>query len=452
MSYSTRVYRQRNAHVYDNDANKEQPSFFSKSGGQTASQGNKPSFFQAKLSIGQSNDIYEQEADAVAGAVVNHQQGTPPVVQQKKISSIQRLATPLEDEQFSTNDERMKRDREIQEKPELQTMCTDCEKEKKEKGNAVQTKADGGGTASPKLSSKIESASGKGNGLPRQTLSEMNQSFGVDFSNVNIHTDGDAVQMNQELGAQAFTHGNDIYFNSGNYNTATADGKQLLAHELTHVVQQGYASGQKQVQRQLNDFFDFNPFKEEEPGAGAGSGSPENNQQAITGGAGALSGLLGDIVPGQLALPAWSTDLISIALISPNASCIGSASPGRMVPMSLCNASHFCTTPAQFSFNLFFHFDIDLIARPLPFSDADVLIGLDFVPDGQTSPSFSKHQSGKGVYAGPGSPLVTPFGNSFTFSTDKDGTFSVFAQMTDPASGKTVTYADNIRCTIIPCV
>ena len=253
MSYSNRVYRQRNTHVYDNETNKEQAAFFSKSNDQAGAKGNKPSFFQARLSVGQPNDKYEQEADAVANSVVNHQNNNAPVIQQKKISSIQRYATPAEEEKFSTNDERMKHDKEIQEKPEVQANCTECEKEKKEKKGAVQTKADGsGGAASPQLSSKIEKSSGKGNTLPRNTLTEMSRSFGTDFSNVKIHADSEAVQMNRELGAQAFTHGNDIFFNSGKFNTDTADGKQLLAHELTHVVQQNNKI-QKQEETNLLD-------------------------------------------------------------------------------------------------------------------------------------------------------------------------------------------------------
>ena len=75
----------------------------------------------------------------------------------------------------------------------------------------------------------------------------MNSSFGTDFSHVNIHTNTDAAQMNKELSAQAFTHGSDIYFNNGKYNTETSGGKQLLAHELTHVIQQ---KGDEKIQRQ----------------------------------------------------------------------------------------------------------------------------------------------------------------------------------------------------------
>ncbi len=81
-------------------------------------------------------------------------------------------------------------------------------------------------------------------------MAEMSNSFGVDFSHVNVHTNNEAVGMNRELGAQAFTHGSDIYFNSGKYNPETSTGKHLLAHELTHVVQQGNGI-QKKIQRKM---------------------------------------------------------------------------------------------------------------------------------------------------------------------------------------------------------
>ena len=63
--------------------------------------------------------------------------------------------------------------------------------------------------------------------------------MGADFSNVRIHDDSNAAQMSKDLNAQAFTHGNDIYFNSGKYDTSSSAGQHLLAHELTHTVQQG---------------------------------------------------------------------------------------------------------------------------------------------------------------------------------------------------------------------
>ena len=62
----------------------------------------------------------------------------------------------------------------------------------------------------------------------------MEPRFGVNFSHVHVHTGSDARQMNQAVGAQAFTHGSDIYFGAGHGPTNL----ELTAHELTHVVQQ----------------------------------------------------------------------------------------------------------------------------------------------------------------------------------------------------------------------
>lgn len=279
MSYTSRVYRQRNAHTHDET--KDQSPFFTKSEKQSGGRQKGTPFFQTKLSVGEPGDQYEKEADSVAASVVNKK--TPgPVMQQKKISSIQRLATSQEEEKTSTNDERMKQDRDIQEKPEVQTKCAECEEEEKGKGVQkktdpekekekkkgaminkktdpekekekdkmkapanLQKKGDHSSGAGRGLSSRIEHSSGKGRPMPRKTLEQMQSSFGHDFHDVNIHIGSEAAEMNKELGAQAFTHDNDIYFNSGKYQPENCSGKQLLAHELTHVVQQN--GGDKKV-------------------------------------------------------------------------------------------------------------------------------------------------------------------------------------------------------------
>jgi hypothetical protein len=72
----------------------------------------------------------------------------------------------------------------------------------------------------------------------------MESRFGSDFSSVKIHSDDSAAQISRELNAQAFTVGNDIYFNSGKYSPDSEHGKHLLAHELTHVVQQSFTVAQ----------------------------------------------------------------------------------------------------------------------------------------------------------------------------------------------------------------
>jgi len=83
------------------------------------------------------------------------------------------------------------------------------------------------------------------------TKSFMESRFREDFSDVKIHTGNYAVQMSQELNAQAFTVGNDIYFNSGEYDVSSNKGKHLLAHELTHTMQQGGSDKSSEVQSKI---------------------------------------------------------------------------------------------------------------------------------------------------------------------------------------------------------
>jgi hypothetical protein len=93
-------------------------------------------------------------------------------------------------------------------------------------------------TASPSLEAQLHSSKGGGMALPPSTKHSMESAFGHDFSGVKLHNNSSAAAMNNELGAQAFTHGNDIYFNDGKYNPEATEGKHLLAHELTHTLQQ----------------------------------------------------------------------------------------------------------------------------------------------------------------------------------------------------------------------
>lgn len=99
-------------------------------------------------------------------------------------------------------------------------------------------KEDSSAAQSPDLESRLQSQKGQGQSLDDKTRSQMEGSFGTDFGGVKIHTGGEATRLSNELNAQAFTHGSDIYFNEGSYNPATSAGKHLLAHELTHTVQQ----------------------------------------------------------------------------------------------------------------------------------------------------------------------------------------------------------------------
>ena len=208
-------------------------SFFGRTTVQRKKEG---AFFQAKLTVNEPGDAYEQEADAVATQVVRQPQ-QPKTVQRKKTGGIQRLATSKADETAGTDEERMRRDKEIQRKP-------DKEREDEEKGTTatVQRKSnDAGGTAPAHISSRMKQSASRGNELPGGTKSHMQEAMGADFSDVRIHADTEAAAMSKELGAKAFTHDRDIYFDSGQYDPATSEGQHLLAHELTHVVQQNAA-------------------------------------------------------------------------------------------------------------------------------------------------------------------------------------------------------------------
>lgn len=106
MSYSSRVYRQRNPKAQEDS--KDKP-FFSKQKQDT--KGRKGTFFQAKGKLVKPGDHFEKEADSVANQVVNQPAGKAGV-QKKEITPVQRLASTPEEEKVSSNDERMERDKE----------------------------------------------------------------------------------------------------------------------------------------------------------------------------------------------------------------------------------------------------------------------------------------------------------------------------------------------------
>jgi hypothetical protein len=88
------------------------------------------------------------------------------------------------------------------------------------------------------LEERINSARGNGQPLSNDIRGPMEQAFSADFSHVKVHTDAGADAMSQSIQARAFTTGNDIFFKGGEYNTGSLGGQHLLAHELTHTIQQ----------------------------------------------------------------------------------------------------------------------------------------------------------------------------------------------------------------------
>lgn len=84
----------------------------------------------------------------------------------------------------------------------------------------------------------IDGARSSGHGMDHGTRTRMESAFGADFSGVRIHSDTRADGLSQSLSARAFTTGRDVFFRQGEYSPGTSSGRELLAHELTHVVQQ----------------------------------------------------------------------------------------------------------------------------------------------------------------------------------------------------------------------
>ena len=144
---------------------------------------------QAKMTVGAANDIHEQEADRVANTVM-------------------RMADP------ETSS--------IQRQPE----------------EKLQTKSTTTPVVSPNLESRIQTMRGGGQPLAPATNSFFASRMGYDFSNIRIHADAQAGEVAGHLQAQAFAIGRNIFFAPGRYEPQTAQGKWLLAHELTHTIQQ----------------------------------------------------------------------------------------------------------------------------------------------------------------------------------------------------------------------
>jgi hypothetical protein len=100
-----------------------------------------------------------------------------------------------------------------------------------------------GGTVPTSIERRIDQARGGGQPLEPAVRARMEPAFGADLSGVRVHTGTEADHLSHQLSARAFTTGSDIFFRQGEYAPASAGGRELLAHELTHVAQQGAMSG-----------------------------------------------------------------------------------------------------------------------------------------------------------------------------------------------------------------
>lgn len=239
----------------------------------SAHQAGDGSFFQPRLQIHSGYDTFEAEADRVADQIVAAPAVAPDVQQGATAGSIQSKGlaatiTPLRGghaaqrlpaffgpSELDTNS--AQGGGEVQAKSEggghsaahpAWQPPPPVQKREEDAGalssEAVQPQTEARHSAPAQdagFESRLHTNKSGGSPMPDPVREEMEAGFGADFSGVRLHTDTEAVGMNKQLLARAFTHGNDIYFNEGQYRPEAKEGKHLLAHELTHVVQQGHA-------------------------------------------------------------------------------------------------------------------------------------------------------------------------------------------------------------------
>lgn len=217
-------------------------------------------YFQAKLTVSTPGDPYEREADRVAETVMRM---PDPVVRRVPLAvredeDEETVATKLETEQGKQPDDKdesgqpkpirdtppRRQTREDEDKEKLPTEPVIKRREEEEEtdnpllARSVTTVPASTPAISPAVSANVHAMQGSGSQLPPSTRAFFESRFGTDFSHVRVHTDSRAVETADSLKARAFTVGPNIAFGAGQYSPESSEGKRLLAHELTHVVQQ----------------------------------------------------------------------------------------------------------------------------------------------------------------------------------------------------------------------
>jgi len=197
---------------------------------------------QRKMTVNEPGDHFERQADQVADKVVQHinqpktvaNAATAPATATAPAaattSAVQKKEDKKEDKQEK---EQNGADKELQRRPIFESDGDPNE------GNTLKRSSQSAvPDVSPQTQQKIENSKGGGEPLPDNTRDEMESAMGADLSGVRIHNNSEAAGLSNDLQAQAFTHGNDIYFNAAKFDPESTAGMNLLAHELTHVVQQ----------------------------------------------------------------------------------------------------------------------------------------------------------------------------------------------------------------------
>jgi hypothetical protein len=149
--------------------------------------------------------------------------------------------TDERDEHIQTKSEQNTTKPMIQRRPELEK-DEEAEEEKEEESVEAQRLSNQSTPITDEVQNKIQSLKGTGQPLPKSERNYFEPRFGRDFSHVRIHNDLAAASLARSLNAKAFTICNHIAFNHGEFTPDTQAGKHLLAHELTHTIQQNNVS------------------------------------------------------------------------------------------------------------------------------------------------------------------------------------------------------------------
>ncbi|MGI0486546.1 eCIS core domain-containing protein [Pantanalinema rosaneae CENA516] len=234
---------------------------------------------QFQLTIGQPGDIYERQADAIAEQVVNQPPpsatpqiqaqcttcGTTPQLQPKftfplvpdaeqpsvteasfpeETTAVPEVAVEAEEADAGKGGSAQVNLPNIQppsitdeEPPTLQSKAIVAGDSPMAGGSAQQQQS--ANQSRIALKKNLDTSQGNGQPLAPPVRSHMERQLGRDLSQIRIHIDGTSAQMNQQLRSRAFTHRNDIYFNSGEYQPDSQKGQFLLVHETVHAIQQG---------------------------------------------------------------------------------------------------------------------------------------------------------------------------------------------------------------------
>ena len=200
---------------------------------------------QRKLAMSRGRDGYKQVADRFADTVARRKDASisiPAIVRSEK-PGLRRLCTECEKEMqrpaVAGNEEAEETKLELMRQPENE----DEEKVQRQVAPGkeevtLQTKTGGALSTSGETENAIRALQGGGQPLPESVRAYFEPRMGYDFGGVRMHTGGHAAQLARSVNALAFTVGQNIAFGAGQYRPETSEGKRLVAHELTHVMQQ----------------------------------------------------------------------------------------------------------------------------------------------------------------------------------------------------------------------